>query len=201
MIKKGNTWQDMEQAGSGDCKGRKLYHNPTNIPSRSNYVDLTCKLHRQRQPYTNNLPGIRYLTTIRDKRKSIVLSCSKAEPFHSADSAQENTTRASKKMAGEGSLNESTNKDLHHAKEMYKKWTSQRNKHKIIELEAMVQEEEKKLSEQQLGKEVDWLLDPGTTNTRATQFVRTQAEIWRMKTLLVKALSIQDEHAEQLQKL
>lgn len=78
---------------------------------------------------------------------------------------------------------------------------SQRNKHKIIDLEAMVQEEEKKISEQDIEKEVHRLLDPRTINTRATQFIRTQAESWRMKTLLVKALSMQGEYAEHLQRL
>jgi len=59
---------------------------------------------------------------------------------------------------------------------MYETRTSQRNKCKISELEASVKEEETQVSDQQIGKEVDWLLDPGTTYTRATQFVRTQAE-------------------------
>ena len=81
---------------------------------------------------------------------------------------------------------------------MYETRTSQWNKCKFIDLEAMVQEEEKKLSDQQIGKEVDWILNPGTVNTHATQFVRTQAESWRMKTLLAKALGTQEEHAEQL---
>lgn len=48
---------------------------------------------------------------------------------------------------------------------------------------------------------MDWLLDLGTVNTRATQFVRTQAESWHMKTLLAKALSMQGEYAEQLRRL
>jgi len=65
----------------------------------------------------------------------------------------------------------------------------------------MVQEEEKKISEQDIEKEVDWLLDPGTVTTRATQFVRTQAESWRMKTLLARALSVQGDYAEQLRRV
>lgn len=40
---------------------------------------------------------------------------------------------------------------------------------------------------------MDRLSDPGTVTTRATQFVRTQAEMWRMKTMLAKALSMQAE--------
>lgn len=48
---------------------------------------------------------------------------------------------------------------------------------------------------------MDWLLDPGMTYTRATQFVRTQAEAWRMKTLLAKVLDAQEEQAEQQRNL
>lgn len=104
-------------------------------------------------------------------------------------------------MAGEGSRNKSANNDLQQAREMYERRTLQRNKRKIIDIEATVQDEESKLSDQQIGKDVDWLQDPGTLSTRATQFVRTQAKSWRMKTLLAKAIDIQGEHAEQLRKL
>jgi len=93
-------------------------------------------------------------------------------------------------MAGEGSRNKSANNDLQQAREMYERRTSQRNKRKIIDLEATVQDEESKFSDQQIGKEVDWLQDPGTLSTRATQFVKTQAESWRVKTLLAKAMDI-----------
>lgn len=74
-------------------------------------------------------------------------------------------------MAGEGSRNRSANNDLQQAREMYERGTLQRNKHKIIDLEATVQEEESKLSDQQIGEEFDWLQDPRTPSTRATQFV------------------------------
>jgi len=104
-------------------------------------------------------------------------------------------------MAGETSRNKSANNDLQQAREMFERRTSQRNKRKIIDLEATVQDEESKLSDQQIGKEVDWLQDSGTPSTRATQFVRTQAEGWRMKTLLAKAMDVQGEHAKQLRKL
>lgn len=73
-------------------------------------------------------------------------------------------------MAGEGSHNRSTNNDLQQVREMYERRTSQRNKRKIIDLEATVKEEECKLFDQQIGKEVDWLQDHGTPSTRATQF-------------------------------
>jgi len=43
---------------------------------------------------------------------------------------------------------------------------------------------------QAMEMEMDWILNPGTMTTRATQFVRTQAEIWRMKTMLAKALNM-----------
>lgn len=44
---------------------------------------------------------------------------------------------------------------------------------------------------QALEKEMDWLSNPGTTTTRATQFVRTQGEMWQMKTMLAKSLNMQ----------
>lgn len=84
---------------------------------------------------------------------------------------------------------------------MFERRTSQRNKRKVIDLETSAQEEEAKLSDQQLSQEVDWLHDPGTPSTWATQFVRTQAEAWRMKTMLAKALDVQGEQAKQLSTL
>lgn len=102
-------------------------------------------------------------------------------------------------MEGEGSSSTSVNKDLKTARDMYETRMSLKNKHKIIDLEAMVQEKEKKLSEEDIEKEVDWLQDPGTVTKRAMQFVRTQAESWRMKTLLAQALSMQENNKDQLQ--
>ena len=46
---------------------------------------------------------------------------------------------------------------------------------------------------QALETDMDWISNPGTTTARATQFVRTQAEIWRMKTMLAKVLRMQSE--------
>ena len=42
-------------------------------------------------------------------------------------------------------------------------------------------------------EEVDWLIDPGTPAKRATQFVHTKAESWRIKTLLAKALDAKED--------
>lgn len=66
-------------------------------------------------------------------------------------------------------------------------------KHKIAELEASVKEEEAQRTEGIIAEEVDWLHDPGTPSKRATQYVRTKAESWRIKTLLAKALDSKDE--------
>jgi len=46
-------------------------------------------------------------------------------------------------------------------------------------------------------KEVEWVQDPGMATTRATQFMCTQAETWRMKTMLAKAMSMQGAHIDQ----
>jgi len=94
-------------------------------------------------------------------------------------------------MASEGSRNASANRDLKRARETYETHISQKGKQKIEELEAIVNEEEKNLESQDLEKEIDWIQDLGIITTCATQFVRMQAEMWRMKTMLAKALSMQ----------
>ena len=76
-------------------------------------------------------------------------------------------------MVHEGSRNVSANWDLQKAREAYETWTTQKEKRKIEELEAAVTEEEEHLEEQDLEKEVEWIHDPGTATTWATQFVRT----------------------------
>lgn len=138
LVRKGDTWQELEQEGNGNRKGKHISHYPNNSPSHSNYYDLTCKLHRDRRSSTGNIPGTRYLTTTRGNRKSNVLLCSRLEPIHSAKRNQKDTERVSTTMAGEGSRNVSANKDLRNAREMYESRTLQRNKRKIIDLEAMV---------------------------------------------------------------
>lgn len=47
-------------------------------------------------------------------------------------------------------------------------------------------------------KEVQWIQDLETTTTLATQFVRTQAEMWKMKTMLAKAISMEGEYINQV---
>lgn len=42
-------------------------------------------------------------------------------------------------------------------------------------------------------EEVDWLHDPGTHSKRATQYVWTKAESWRIKTRLAKSLDLKEE--------
>jgi len=148
IIRKRDTWQSMEHAGSGDGKGIQSFHNPTKISSRSNYADLTCKLHDDNRSHTSNLPGIHYLINLICQMKNIVLAHSRTEPPHSANNAQDKIRQVRNFMAREGSRNRSANKDLQQAREMYERRTSQRNKRKIIDLEATVQEEENKLSNQ-----------------------------------------------------
>lgn len=100
-------------------------------------------------------------------------------------------------MAREGRRNVSTNRNLQQARDSYETRTSLKEKRKIEELEAIVAEEEEHLKEQDMEKEVEWIQDPGTATTRATQFVRTQAKAWRMKTMLAKAVSMQGEYINQ----
>jgi len=157
IIRKRDTWQSMEHVGSGDGKGIQSFHNPTKISNRSIYADLTCKLHEDNRSHTSNLPGIHYLITLICQTKNIVSAHSRTEPPHSANSAQDKARQVRNSMAGEGSCNRSANNDLQQAREIYKRRTSQRNKRRIIDLEATVQEEESKLSDQQIGKDVDWL--------------------------------------------
>lgn len=44
---------------------------------------------------------------------------------------------------------------------------------------------------QALEIEMDWISDAGTVTTRAMQFIRTQSEMWHMKTMLTKVLNMQ----------
>lgn len=44
-----------------------------------------------------------------------------------------------------------------------------------------------------MDEEIEWILGLGTLTTRATQFVRTQSEVWHMKTMVTKALNLQGE--------
>lgn len=94
----------------------------------------------------------------------------------------------------EGSRNSSANKNLKQAREAYETRTSQKEKRKIEELEGIVVEEEEKLEENDLEKEMEWVQDPGTTTTRVTQYVCTQAKMWRMKMMLAKAINMQGEY-------
>jgi len=84
------------------------------------------------------------------------------------------------------------NRELHTAQKIYETRTTARRKRKIAELEASVKEETVQWYEEEIAGEVDWLPDPGTPSKRATQFVRTQAESWKLKTLLARALDSKD---------
>lgn len=74
-------------------------------------------------------------------------------------------------MARERSWNASTNQDLKKAREAYETRTTQKEKRKIKEFKVAVTEEEEQLDVQVLETEIHWISDPGTTTTRATQFV------------------------------
>lgn len=60
-------------------------------------------------------------------------------------------------MAGEGSINVSANRDLKQAGEAYETRTSNKEKCKIEELEAIVTEEEEKMEAHDLEKEMEWV--------------------------------------------
>jgi len=150
-----------------------------------------------------NLPAIIYISTLVFlwNINISVLNIQRPSNCIFTQASKASNNQESAPMAGEGCRNQSANNDLRLAREMYERRTSERNKRKIIDLEASAQEEESKLSDHQLSQEVNWLQDPGMTSTRATQFVRTQAEAWRMKTILAKAMDVQVKQAEQLRTL
>lgn len=85
------------------------------------------------------------------------------------------------------------NRELRTAQNMYETRATARSKHKVAELEASVKKEEAQRQEGIIAEEVDWLHDPGNPCKRATQYVRTKAESWRIKTLLAKALDSKEE--------
>lgn len=89
------------------------------------------------------------------------------------------------------------NQELQSARSIYETRSTTRNKRRIADMEVAVKEEERSRTEEDIAREVDWLTDPGTTAGRATQFVRTQVECWRIKTLLARALESKDEGNQQ----
>lgn len=91
-------------------------------------------------------------------------------------------------MDGSGSRCAATIQDLHEVKKGYETRATAKNKRKVEELENKVKQDEEGRNEEEIAAEVNWLHDPGTPAKRATQFVRTRAESWRIKTLIPKAL-------------
>lgn len=88
------------------------------------------------------------------------------------------------------------NQELHTTQKMYETCTTARNKRKIADLEASAKEEAAQRTEEVIAEEVDWIVDPGTPSKRATQFVRTQAESWKIKTLLARALDAKESQMQ-----
>lgn len=64
-------------------------------------------------------------------------------------------------------------------------------------MEAIIVEKEENLEENDLEKEMEWVQDPDTATTQPTKYVHTQAETWRMKMMLAKAISMQGEYLNQ----
>lgn len=195
-----DTWSAISSADEGH---RKFSHPPHSLPTTLNYSiygDRTGNLLAPIRSSARNHPAYIYIISPDFPWSPIVL---KAFTLHPANCniPQFLIPQASASMAGDGCRNNSANKELQLAREMYERRTYARNKRKIIDLETSAIEEEGKLTDQQLGQEVDWLQDPGTNSTRVTQFVRTQAEAWRTKTILAKAMDVQSEQAEQLRTL
>lgn len=100
-------------------------------------------------------------------------------------------------MASEGSRNALANQDLKQAQEAYETRTSQNEKRKIEELETIVTKEEENLEAHDLEKDMEWVQDPSTSTMRATEYVRTQVEMWGMKMMLTKAISMQGDYISQ----
>lgn len=96
-------------------------------------------------------------------------------------------------MEGSGSRSATAIQDLNEAKRGYETRAAARHKRKMNDLEDEVKREEDGRTDEEIAAEVDWLHDPGTPAKRATQFVRTQAESWRTKTLIAKALEAMEK--------
>jgi len=96
-------------------------------------------------------------------------------------------------MDSEGCRSITANMELQTARDMYETRTVSKNKRKISALQASVKAEELSRTEEDIAQEVNWLQDLGIASNRATQFVRTQAESWRIKTLLARALDSREE--------
>lgn len=96
-------------------------------------------------------------------------------------------------MSDLGCRSNAANKELQSARRIYDTRTATSSKRRVAELNHKVKMEEENRSEEDLAAAVDWLEDAGTPSRRATQFTRTRAESWRVKTLLAKALETLEE--------
>lgn len=92
------------------------------------------------------------------------------------------------------------NQELQTARSMYETRTKTKNKQRIADMEASVKEEEGPRTEEDIAREVDWVQDLGTASKQATQFVRTQAESWRIETLLIRTLDSREEEKQHSQR-
>lgn len=185
-----DTWHASEEGKRGDRKSRNSGHYRKYKPPSKNNYDKTCGQKGIGLNAPSNSPNLIYLFSAPgNDRATVSLSC-RLKIFFLILRTLCCQSCVLKIMAGEGSRNASTNRDLKRARETYETRTLQKEKQRIEELEAIVTEEEENFEAQELEKEMDWVQDPGTVTTRSTQYVRTQAEMWRMKTMLSKAISM-----------
>lgn len=200
MMTQMDNWHVRSDAERGDFNS---HHPPTKPSTRGNPHLLFDKTHHlQTEDLLHSLTSgvLSYLINTPDS----TLHCAQAQAKFSVKFCPHIclfSAEGEAIMADASSRSRSASRDLQRAKEAFEKSTSQEGKRKIIGLEIYAREEENMLSDEQLSKEVDWIIDPGTPSTRETQFSRTQVECWRMKTMLAKAMEVQGEQADQLRTL
>ena len=82
-------------------------------------------------------------------------------------------------------------RELKWAKEGYEALFSKKGKKTIDFLQDEVNQAKATLDSRTMSEEVDWIADPGTPSTRATQFLHTQTVSWQMKTMLATTIGMQ----------
>lgn len=182
-----NTWRLARQPGSNiissnssndslACAILQHTHQQSTTTFKGIYSNLMRKHHGFHYKNMGNCPVLLIVLQVRVKSGS------------AHKSGLSRASHESLAMEAGGSRCTAANRDLQEARGGYETRTATRIKRKMADLEAQAKLEEGGRMNMEIAAEVNWLTDPDTPTKRATQFVRTQAESWRTKTLIAKAL-------------
>lgn len=145
----------MKKSRKGDRRSRTSDHHWKHNLATINNDDKTGKKRGTSRILPSFSRSSIYLIVSPGIRKVIVSSSSKRITFSLILRAQSDQLGAGETMASEGSRNASANRELKRARAAYETCTSQKEKQKIEELEAIFSEEEKNLEAREVEKDMD----------------------------------------------